>query len=194
MTRFRPRLALGVLAGALVFSVALWSMHHELATLHYRDIRLALAAVPRSQLLFGLALTACGYAALISYDWLALLYIQRRLAARRVAFVGFVSSALSQSLGFPMLLGGSLRYRFYTAWGLSSADIALAVGFNAVTFWIGVLSIGGIVFLVEPQATPALLGLPLSSLATIGVLLLLLVVGYLVAAAVRRAPLRALGW
>ena len=194
VTRIKPRYAFGVLAGALVFSLALWSMHHELATLHYRDIRAALNAVPRSRLLLGLAFTACGYAALISYDWMALRYIRRPLATRRVAFVGFVSYALSQSLGFPMLLGGSLRYRFYTAWGLSSADIAMAVGFNAVTFWIGVLTIGGVVFVVEPQATPELLGLPVASLATIGVLLLLVVVGYLVAAAVRRAPLRALGW
>ena len=194
VTRIKPRAAFGVLVGALVFSLALWSMHHELASLHYRDIRLAIQAVPPSRLLLGLALTACGYAALISYDWMALRYIRRPLSTRRVAFVGFVSYALSQSLGFPMLLGGSLRYRFYTAWGLSSADIAMAVGFNAVTFWLGVLTIGGSVFLVEPRATPELLGLPVASLATIGVLLLLVVVGYLVAAAARRAPLRALGW
>jgi phosphatidylglycerol lysyltransferase len=186
--------SLGVLAGALVFSIALWSLHHELATLHYRDIRLAIQAVPRTQLLYGLGLTALGYLALVSYDWLALRYIQRPLATRRVAFVGFVAYALSQSLGFPMLLGGSLRYRFYSAWGLSSADIAMAVGFNAVTFWLGVLTIGGAVFLIEPRATPDLLGLPVESLATIGALLLVLVIGYLVSSAVRKAPLRALGW
>ncbi|MBA4070610.1 MAG: hypothetical protein C0497_02065 [Gemmatimonas sp.] len=188
------RLALGVLAGALVFCLALWSLHHELATLHYRDIRLALRAVPGARLLTGLALTALGYAALISYDWLALRYVQRALALRRVAFVSFVAYALSQSLGFHMLLGGSLRYRFYSAWGLSSADIALAVGFNAVTFWLGVLSIGGAVLLLEPRATPDLLGLPVTSLAVVGALLLLLVLGYLAASALRRAPLRVKGW
>ncbi len=194
MNTARFRIAFGVLAGALVFCVALWSLHHELATLHYRDIRLAVAAVPRSQLLLGLALTALGYAALVSYDWLSLRYVQRTLPARKVAFVGFVAYALSQSLGFPMLLGGSLRYRFYSAWGLSSADIALAVGFNAVTFWLGVLTIGGAVFLIEPRATPDVLGLPVASMATIGALLLALVLAYLVASVVRKAPLRALGW
>jgi phosphatidylglycerol lysyltransferase len=188
------RTALGVLAGALVFCLALWSLHHELATLHYRDIRLALRAVPNERLLIGLALTALGYAALISYDWLALRYVQRRLAPRRVAFVGFVSYALSQSLGFPWLLGGSLRYRFYSAWGLSSADIAMAVAFNSVTFWLGVFSIGGAVFLLEPSATPDLLGLPVASLATVGVLLLVVVLGYLTASVLRRAPMRLMGW
>src|SRR5512133_3315262 len=191
---FRNRLALGVLAGALVFCLALWSLHHELATLHYRDIRLALRAVPNERLATGLALTALGYAALISYDWLALRYVQRTLAARRVAFVSFVSYALAQSLGFHVLLGGSLRFRFYSAWGLSSADIALAVGFNAVTFWLGVFSIGGAVLLLEPRATPDLLGLPVASLAGIGVLLLLVVIGYVAASALRRAPLRLMGW
>lgn len=194
MRRISPKLALGVLAGALVFCLALWSLHHELSALHYREVRLALAAVPRGQMLAGLALTALGYALLISYDWLSLKYIQRPLATRRVAFVGFIAYALSQSLGFPMLLGGSVRYRFYSAWGLSSAEIALAVGFSLVMFWLGVITIIGVVFLVEPRATPDLLGLPVASLATIGALLLVLVAGYLVASAVRKTPLRALGW
>lgn len=199
LTRLRQfvrdsRLALSVLAGALVFCLALWSLHHELAALHYRDIRLALRAVPSAHLAMGLLLTALGYAALISYDWLAVRYVQHPIATRRVAFVGFVAYALSQSLGFPMLLGGSLRYRFYSAWGMSSADIALAVGFNAVTFWLGVLTIGGGVFLLEPQATPDLLGLPIASLAVIGALLLVVVAAYLTSSAVRRAPLRLMGW
>ncbi|MBW7934077.1 MAG: lysylphosphatidylglycerol synthetase family protein, partial [Gemmatimonadaceae bacterium] len=199
LTRLRQfvrdsRLALSVLAGAMVFCLALWSLHHELAALHYRDIRLALRAVPSAHLAMGLLLTALGYAALISYDWLAVRYVQHPIATRRVAFVGFVAYALSQSLGFPMLLGGSLRYRFYSAWGMSSADIALAVGFNAVTFWLGVLTIGGGVFLLEPQATPDLLGLPIASLAVIGALLLVVVAAYLTSSAVRRAPLRLMGW
>ena len=190
----RPKLALGVLAGALVFSVALWALHSQLATLHYRDIRLALNSVPRSRLALGLALTALGYCALVSYDWLALRYIRRPLPTRKVAFVGFVSYAIAQSLGFPVLIGGSLRYRFYSAWGLSSADIALAIGFNAVTFWIGVLSIGGVVFVMEPRATPDLLGLPVASLAVVGVLLLSVVIAYIAASFVRTAPLHARGW
>ncbi len=194
MKRSRTWLAFSVLAGALVFSVALWALHSQLAALHYRDIRLALADVPNARLALGLAFTALGYAALVTYDWLALQYIRRPLPTPRVAFVGFVSYALSQSLGFPVLIGGSLRYRFYSAWGLSSAEIALAVGFNAVTFWIGVLGIGGVVFLAEPRATPMLLDLPVASLTLVGVLLLGIVAAYLTASVVRRAPLRALGW
>jgi len=194
MKMSRPKLALSVLGGALVFSVALWALHSQLATLHYRDIRASINSVPRSRLALGLAFTALGYLALVSYDWLALRYIRRPLPTRKVAFVGFVSYAIAQTLGFPVLIGGSLRYRFYSAWGLSSADIALAIGFNAVTFWIGVLSIGGVVFLMEPRATPDLLGLPVASLAVVGVLLLSVVAAYIVASFVRREPLHARGW
>ena len=190
----RTRILLGVLAGAAVFCLAIWSLHHELAALHYHDILLSLAAVPRSQLLVAILFTVLGYAALIGYDWLSLRYVQRPLATRRVAFVGFIAYAISQSLGFPMVLGGTVRYRFYSAWGLSSADIALAVGFSLVMWWLGVVTIGGVVLLVNPHATPELLGLPMASLATIGILLLLLVAAYLLASFVRTAPLRALGW
>ncbi len=190
----RVGLVLGVLAGALVFCLALWSLHHELAALHYRDIRLALGAVANSQIVTAAVLTAFGYATLISYDWLSLRYIRRPLATRRVAFVGFIAYALSQSLGFPLLLGGSLRYRFFSVWGLSSADIALFTGFSLVTFWLGVVAICGGVFLLEPRATPELLGLPVGSLAAIGALLIATIVGYFVASVVRKAPIRILGW
>ena len=190
----RTRIGLSVLAGAVVFSLALWSLHHELAALRYHEILAAIAAVPTYKLVAASVLTALGYATLISYDWLSLHYIQRPLSPRRVAFVGFIAYALSQSLGFPMVLGGSVRYRFYSAWGLSSAEIALAVGFSLVMWWVGVVGVTGVALLANPHATPAVIGLPVASLATIGVLLLALIALYLIASVVRTAPLRALGW
>ena len=87
-----------------------------------------------------------------------------------------------------------MRYRFYNAWGLSSADIALTVGFNGVTFWLGVIAVAGVAFLFEPAASPALFGVRIASLYPLGVLLLLAVGAYLFAAAFVRAPLRLRDW
>ena len=123
------RSTIGIVAGLTVFSVALYALRHELRTYDFRQVRADLANVPNGDLFRAIGLTACGYLALILYDSLALRYVKRRLEAQRVAFAGFVAYAFSNALGFPLVLGGGLRYRFYNAWGLSSAEIAMIVGF-----------------------------------------------------------------
>ena len=192
MTRIRKLLP--VIAGIAVFGVALYALHRELAGYSFRQVRDSLDAVASTNLWQAAGYTVCGYLALIWYDALALRYISRTLPATRVAFVGFVSYAFSNALGFPLLLGGGLRYRFYNAWGLSTAEIALTVAFNGVTFWIGVLAITGGVFLLVPSASPQLVGLPLSSLHPLGALLVMTVIAYIGATFFMRRPLRVKDW
>ena len=169
------RKAAGVAAGLTVFFVALFALRHELRMYDFRQVRADLQNVPAADLFRAIGLTVCGYLALILYDSLALRYVKRPLPPQRVAFAGFVAYAFSNALGFPLVLGGGLRYRFYNAWGLSSAEIAMIIGFNSVTFWMGVLLVGGVAFVLEPVATPAMIGLPVTSLYPLGVALLLVV-------------------
>ncbi len=183
-----------VVAGLAIFAVALFALRHELRIYDFRQVRADLANVPIGDLFRAIGLTVCGYLALILYDSLALRYVKRTLPPQRVAFAGFVGYAFSNALGFPLLLGGGLRYRFYNAWGLSTAEIAMIVGFNSVTFWIGVLLVGGVAFVLEPVATPAMIGLPVSSLYPLGVALLLVVASYLFATAFFRKTLRVRDW
>jgi phosphatidylglycerol lysyltransferase len=186
--------AAGIVAGFTMFAVALFALRHELRAYDFRQVRADLRTIPGADLWHAIGLTACGYLALILYDSLALRYVKHELPPQRVAFAGFVAYAFSNALGFPLLLGGGLRYRFYNAWGLSSAEIAMIIGFNSVTFWIGVLLIGGLAFVLEPSAAPAMMGLPVSTLYPLGVLLLALVIAYLFATAFIRKPLRVRGW
>ncbi len=188
------RKTLGIAAGLTVFAVALWALRHELRMYDFRRVREDLANIPNTELWHAVGLTACGYLALILYDSLALRYVKRPLPPQRVALAGFVAYAFSNALGFPLLLGGGLRYRFYNAWGLSSAEIAMIIGFNSTTFWLGVLCVGGLSFVLEPHATPAMLGLPIKSLYPLGVALLLLVAAYLFATAFVRKTLRWRDW
>lgn len=194
LTGGRWRTTLGLFAGIIVFALALFALRDALASYNFREVRSSLAAIPGGLLLRAVAFTIAGYGALIVYDVLALRYVERTLPTHRVAFVGFIAYAFSNALGFPMILGGGVRYRFYNAWGLSSADIALTVGFNGVTFWLGVIAVAGAAFLFEPAASPALFGIRMPSLYPLGVLLLVTVAAYLVAAAFVRAPLRLGDW
>ncbi len=184
----------GVVAGLTVFAVALYALRHELRAYDFRQVRADFRSIPSGDLWRALGLTVCGYLTLTLYDSLALRYVKHPLAPQRVAFAGFVAYAFTNALGFSIVLGSGLRYRFYSAWGLSSAEIATVVGFNSVTSALGVMFISGMALVIEPHAAPAIAGFAVPSLYPVGVLLLVLVGAYLFATGFVRRTLRVRDW
>ena len=174
----------------LAVGAALWLLHHELAAYRLADIRRSLQAVPTSQLLTALGLTVASYVLLTGYDTLALRYLGRPLPYGRTALASFLGYVFSHNLGLSVLGGAMPRSRLYSSWGLSAVDIATLVGFVGLTFWLGVLSIGGVALVVEPRVLGAALRLPPSLCFGLGVTFVAVTVAYLALAAVRREPLR----
>ena len=103
LRRFWPFLAVAIFAGALVV------LHRELAAYRFGDIRRSLRAVSPNALALSALITALAYAVLPGYDAAALRYVGSRLPLPRVAFGSFIAYAFSQTLGFPLLTGGSVR-------------------------------------------------------------------------------------
>lgn len=174
--------------------LALSVLHGELHTLSYRHIVAATHAIPADRLAWAVVLTALSYAVLPAYDALALHYARRPIPLRRLGFGSFVAYAMSHTLGFPMLTGGTVRYRFWSAWGLSTADIARAAAFSSATFGMGLMMVGGLAFLIESRGSAHLIGLPPWLLKPTGLALLAPVILYLGWSARRQAPIRLLGW
>src|SRR4030095_16579567 len=74
------------------------------------------------------------------------------------------------NVGFAMLSGASVRYRFYTRWGLTADELSRVVISYSVTFWVGLLTLGGLSLMLSP--IPGALGMPAPGLAVlIGALL-----------------------
>jgi phosphatidylglycerol lysyltransferase len=185
---------LGIAVGAVIFAVALYSLRREFGTYTLREVRFAVRTLDPIFIVRGALFAIGAYAVLIAYDVLAIRYIKSDLPTRRIAFISFIAFSFSNALGFPLLLGGGLRYRLYNAAGLSSADIAVTIAFNTVTFWLGVLSAAGVSLLFAPGGTDVLFGISLPTLRLLGALLLLSVAAYFVACAWFRRPIRILGW
>jgi phosphatidylglycerol lysyltransferase len=162
---------------AAVFAGAIALLHRELASYTYRGIMRSVSAVAPSRLGSALGLTILAYAALPGYDLMALSYIGRPLRLRRTIFGSFISYAFSQMLGFPLLTGGSVRFRLWSSWGLSSTEIAKAVSFVAFSFGLGMVALSGVVFVAEPASTAEVLGIPFS-LRPVGAVELVLVAAY----------------
>ena len=77
-------------------------------------------------------------------DLLAIRYIEKPLAAGKVILTSFISYAFSNNIGLSLLAAGSIRYRLYSAWGLSTEEIARVISFTVATFWLGVCASGGL--------------------------------------------------
>jgi uncharacterized membrane protein YbhN (UPF0104 family) len=185
---------LSVVVGAVIFAVALYSLRREFGAYSVRQVRFAVRTLDPIFIVRGALFAIGAYAALVACDVLALRYIKSDIPAKRIAFISFIAFSFSNALGFPLILGGGLRYRLYNAAGLSSADIALTIAFNSVTFWLGVLSVAGGSLLFAPIGSVAFLGVPLASLRPVGALFVLMVVAYLLACIWYRRPIRILGW
>jgi phosphatidylglycerol lysyltransferase len=185
---------LGFAIGAVIFAVALYSLRREFGTYTVREVRYAVRTLDPIFVIRGTLFAAAAYAMLVMYDVLGLRYVSRELPGPRTAFISFIAFSFSNALGFPLILGGGLRYRLYNAAGLSSAEIAVMIAFNSVTFWLGVLSATGVALLFAPGGTDALFGVPIWALRPLGVVLLLSNAAYLAACARYRRPIRLFGW
>ncbi len=140
-----------MLIGLVLFGLAIWFIHRELAHLDLRTILKQITAMSPGLILLAVAATAGSYLSLTGYDRLALHWIERPFAYRRIALASFTSYALANNVGFGVLSGGAVRYKLYGGWGLSAADIAKVVGFVALTTALGMSTILGIAAIGEGQ-------------------------------------------
>ncbi|MEH2349884.1 MAG: lysylphosphatidylglycerol synthase domain-containing protein [Nostoc sp.] len=177
------------LFGLSLLVLSLWAIANELHEYNYRDILNSLAAIPKSRLSWAIWLTILGYLVMIGYDILGFSYINRSLSWNKIALTSFISSAFSNTIGFALLTGSAIRYRFYSSWGVSGVAIAQVIAFANFTFWLGMFAVAGCLFLINPLKIPTQLHLPFVTVRPIGVIFLLLVAAYLVGSIFIKQPL-----
>ncbi|MEH2202280.1 lysylphosphatidylglycerol synthase domain-containing protein [Nostoc sp.] len=177
------------LFGLSLLVLSLWAIANELHEYNYRDILNSLAAIPKSRLSWSIWLTILGYLVMIGYDILGFSYINRSLSWNKIGLTSFISSAFSNTIGFALLTGSAIRYRFYSSWGVSAVAIAQVIAFANFTFWLGMFAVAGCLFLINPLKIPTQLHLPFVTVRPIGVIFLLLVAGYLVGSIFVKQPL-----
>jgi phosphatidylglycerol lysyltransferase len=183
---------LAPLIGVLLFALALWLLHRELKAYHYRDILHQLQQIPASRLFFALVLTILDYLVLTGYDVLALQYINQPLSYRRIALASFIGYVFSHNA--TMLGGSAARYRIYSAWEITAVDVAKIVVFCALGFWMGFVTIAGVVFVTEPLAISSFMHLHFISARPLGMILLGSIAAYLVFGILLARPLKIRRW
>jgi phosphatidylglycerol lysyltransferase len=177
-----------------LFAISLRVLQHTLAAYRYREVMAYLGTIGTERLVFSVLLTLCGYMVMTGYDTLAFHYIQQPMAYGRIALASFIGYAFNNTMGLSGLVGGSLRYRLYTAWRLSTIDVAKVIAFCAISFWLGFVLLAGGIFLLHPPPLPLSVHIPFASIRLLGVLLLIPPVVYAAWIIGHHRPIQVRGW
>jgi uncharacterized membrane protein YbhN (UPF0104 family) len=120
---------------------------------------------------------AAAYFTLTFYDLFALRTAGRKDVPYRVAaLAAFTSYAVGHNIGASVFTGGAVRYRVYSANGLTAIEVAKICFIAGLTFWLGNAAVLGLGISYAPAAASAIDQLPpwLNRAAALGVLAVLL--------------------
>jgi uncharacterized membrane protein YbhN (UPF0104 family) len=182
------------LLGVAAVALAAFLLWRTLSNYSLSDIVTSVRMIPLERFLLAGAFAAASYLCLTGFDWLATRYVGASLPYRKVALASFVSLSLGHSIGLAGLSSGGIRYRYYSRWGMSVGDVAKVVLFCGTTVGLGLLVLGGVALLFQPDVAGDLAGLGRAAALALGAACLALAGLYLVLAAFLRRPLRVRSW
>jgi len=133
-----------------ILGLSLFVLFRTFSSVHWTDLRTALERTGWDQISMACLLTSCSYLALTGYDAVAQRQLKLKVPLRRTALASFTSYAISFTLGFPLITGGTVRYWIYSQSGLSAGKVANLTIVAGITFWLGMGLVIGVALVVDP--------------------------------------------
>lgn len=135
----------------LILALSAIIVTRVLLTTDYHALRLAIRATSLEQFSGAMVFTALSYMALTGYDAVAIRQLQLKVRYATTALASFTSYAISFTLGFPLVTGGTVRYWIYSQVGLRASQVASLTLIAGITFWLGMVLVIGVAFLLRPE-------------------------------------------
>ena len=165
-------------ATTVFFGLVAWLLISQARTIDWQEVLSSLQAYPLSIAGMAVLLAAASFLLYSCFDLLGRRYTGHTLGTLTVMTVTFVSYVFNLNMG--SLVGGvAFRYRLYSRLGLNTGLITRVMTFSMLTNWIGYLLLGGLVFSIMPPALPDSWPISTVHLRLVGVVLVLIAVGYL---------------
>ncbi|MGL4811808.1 MAG: lysylphosphatidylglycerol synthase transmembrane domain-containing protein [Beijerinckiaceae bacterium] len=182
--------------GLAAVGISCWLLYREFQGNSIAEVWETLKAIPPHRYALAVLATVAAYIALAGYDRLALTHLNRTkgISWLYITLCSFTTYALSHNIGASVFSGGMVRYRAYSAKGLSAAEVALLVAFCSFTFAFGMILLGGIVFTFEPDLITDLLGVPSWTARMIGLGCLAFVALYMIGSWLHLPPVNIKGF
>ncbi len=162
----------GTVLGLLLLGLAVWVFGRILRRYDFSEVVQRLGQIPAHRLALALIFAALSYLTQTGYDYLSAASIGMKVGPGRASFAAFIGNAFTNNIGFSLVTGTSLRYRFYTAWGFPGLEIAQLITLTKLAFCNGLFVFAGLTQILDPVRLPDTISLPLSP-RLLGVLLLL---------------------
>lgn len=161
--------------GLTLFGLSIFFLKQQLKVINSQEVFHQISLVKPVSFAISIAFSLLSYCVLACIERLSLKYAKHSEIPIKIStLASFVANVVSHNIGLSLLSGAPIRYRFYSLFGLGPKDIAKIVGFNTISFWLGLASLGGISILKTGQQ----LGIPHSHY--IGIFLISLVFFYIV--------------
>lgn len=171
---------IGIALSLLIIVAASVALFVLLRDIQIDKVVAAIRATAPEAILTAAGFVACAYLTLTGYDFFALRTIGRRdVPYRTAALASFTGYAIGHSLGATAVTAGMVRYRIYSAHGLSVVDVAKIAFVTGLTFWLGNAFVLGLGMAIKPAAASAINHVPNVFNRAIGLAGLAVIVGYL---------------
>jgi len=146
---------LGPIFAIALIALAVTVLREITREITWAEVRTAVRAVPLAHMAQSLGLAVLAMGTMGLYDVLSCRIAGiRDVPARLAAMAGFCGYALANMLGFHVILGGTVRYRIYSAAGLSTEQIAQILALSLGTIWLAIAALFSVVFITQPMAVP----------------------------------------
>jgi uncharacterized membrane protein YbhN (UPF0104 family) len=171
---------IGVLLSLTIIGIAVVVLFHMLHDIDVDQVIAAIKSTGRRQIVLAGAFVVCAYFTLTFYDWFALRTIGRTEIPYRIAALsGFTSYSIGHNVGATVFSGGAVRYRIYSAYGLSAVEVAKICFVAGLTFWLGNAAVLGLSVIHSPAAAGPIDQLPPWLNRGVAVVILLVLMSYI---------------
>jgi uncharacterized membrane protein YbhN (UPF0104 family) len=177
-----------------IAGLAAWVLIDRLRAVQFHDVVAELRAQPVSAVLAALACCAVVYSLVGIYEGIGV-----RIASGRHMFVvplrtALIANPIGRAIGVAIVSGGALRYRFYSAQGLSAAQVAAVIVLVAMPYVFAVGWLIDLSLLLNARLASAALHLPVTTAIALGAIGLAKDIGWLVLVALRTRPIVLRRW
>ncbi|HVY56840.1 MAG TPA: lysylphosphatidylglycerol synthase domain-containing protein [Xanthobacteraceae bacterium] len=167
---------IGFVLSITIIAIAAVVLYRTLHDINLDELVAALKAIAPHDILLAGLFVAGGYFTLTFYDLFALNTIGRKdIPYRTAALAAFTSYSVGHNVGASVFTGGAVRYRIYSASGLTAVEVAKICFVAGLTFWLGNATVLGLGIAYHPKAASAIDQLPawFNRMAAIGILVVL---------------------
>jgi uncharacterized membrane protein YbhN (UPF0104 family) len=182
-----------ILIPVIMLPLGVWLGYRTFGDRSGAEILGAVGAIPAMNLALAFACAAASYLCLTGFDTMAVRYVGRDLAYRKIALTSFVSLGIGHTVGVAVMSSGALRYRFYSGFGLKGGEVAKIVMFCALTVGLGLLGLTGMILVARPDLGLGAIDVAPAAARTIGALCLAIDLSYILVGWRRRTPVRIRG-